>query len=132
LRLSEKLQAKFSALGVADLTPVCQVCKLMEETVKVRLLLISALVMLVQIPTSRAQVSVDLAKITCAQFLVDEVAPSEYVAMWLSGYYNGKRNNTIIESGTMIKNAKKVSEYCYRNREATVTDAVKNTLGLEN
>jgi acid stress chaperone HdeB len=132
LRLSEKLQAKFSALGVPDLTPVCQVCKLMEETVKVRLLLISALVMLVQIPTSRAQVRVDMAKITCRQLLVDEIAPSEYVAMWLSGYYNGKRNNTIIESETMIKNAKKVSEYCYRNREATVTDAVKNVLGFEN
>jgi HdeA/HdeB family len=52
--------------------------------------------MLVQIPTSRAQVSVDMAKIMCGQFLVDEIAPSEYVAMWLSGYYNGKRNNTII------------------------------------
>jgi len=88
--------------------------------------------MLVQIPTSRAQVSVDMAKIMCGQFLVDEIAPSEYVAMWLSGYYNGKRNNTIIESGTMIKNAKKVSEFCYRNREATVTDAVKNALGFEN
>jgi hypothetical protein len=51
--------------------------------------------------------------------------------VWLSGYYNGKRNNTIIEPDTMIKNAKKVSEYCYRNREATVTDAVKNVLGFD-
>ena len=98
---------------------------------KVRLLLISALVMLVQIPTSRAQVSVDMAKITCGQFLVDEIAPSEYVAMWLSGYYNGKRNNTIIESGTMIKNAQKVSEYCYQNRDVTVMDVVKKVLGLD-
>jgi hypothetical protein len=119
------------ASGVSDLLPACQVCKLVEETMKVQLLLISALVMLAQIPRSQAQVTVDVAKITCAQFLVDEIAPSEYVAMWLSGYYNGKRNNTIIEPDTMIKNAKKVSEYCYRNREATVTDAVKTALGFD-
>jgi hypothetical protein len=61
--------------------PPCQVCKLVEETVKVWLLLISALVMLAQLPTSRAQVTVDVAKITCAQFLMDEIAPSVYVAM---------------------------------------------------
>jgi acid stress chaperone HdeB len=119
------------ALGVAGLMPACQVCKLKEGTMKVQLLLISALVMLAQIPRSQAQVTVDMAKITCAQFLVDEIAPSEYVAMWLSGYYNGKRNNTIIESDTMIKNAKKVSEYCYQNREATVTDAVKKVFGFD-
>ena len=111
--------------------PAGQVCKLMEETMKVQLLLISALVMLAQIPRSQAQVTVDMAKITCGQFLRDEFAPSDYVATWLSGYYNGKRNNTIIESDTMIQNANKVSEYCYQNREATVTYAVKKVFGFD-
>ena len=87
--------------------------------------------MLAQIPTSQAQVSVDVAKITCTQFLMDEIAPSMYIAMWLSGYYNSKRDNTNIEPDTMEKNAKKVSEYCYQHREATVMDAVKNVLGFD-
>jgi hypothetical protein len=100
-----------------------------EGIVEARLLLTGALFMFAQIPMSQAQVSVDVAKISCTQFLMDEVAPSMYVAMWLSGYYNGKRNNTIIEPDTMEKNAKKVSEYCYQHREATVMDAVKNVLG---
>ena len=80
---------------------------------------------------SQAQVSVDVTKITCTQFLMDEIAPSTYVAMWLSGYYNGKRNNTIIEPNTMEKNAKKVSEYCYQHRETTVIDTVNNVLGFD-
>ena len=98
---------------------------------KVQLLLISALVMLVQIPTSRAQVSVDMAKITCGQFLVDEIAPSEYVAMWLSGYYNGKRNNTIIDPDALKKDEEKVNQYCQGHRDTTVMDAVKNVLGFD-
>jgi len=51
--------------------------------------------------------------------------------LWLSGYYNGKRNNTIIEPETMDKNEEKVDFYCNLHRETTVMDAVKNVLGLD-
>ena len=103
----------------------------MEVIVKARLLLTSALFVLVQIPTLRAQVTVDVSKITCDQLLKEKPVPAKYVVLWLSGYYNGKRNNTIIEPNTMEKNAKKVSEYCYQHRETTVIDAVNNVLGFD-
>jgi hypothetical protein len=44
--------------------------KPMEVTVKLRLLLTSALLMFVQMPASRAQVTVDVVKITCEQLMM--------------------------------------------------------------
>jgi hypothetical protein len=41
--------------------------------VKARLLLTSALLMFVQIPAPQAQVTVDVAKITCEQFSMEEL-----------------------------------------------------------
>jgi acid stress chaperone HdeB len=103
----------------------------MEVIVKARLLLTSALFVLVQIPTLRAQVTVDVSKITCDQLLKEKPVPAKYVVLWLSGYYNGKRNNTIIEPEAMDKNEQKVDFYCNYHREMTVMDAVKNVLGLD-
>ena len=104
----------------------------MEVTVTLRLLLISALFLFAQIPTMQAQETLDLAKITCEQFMMEKLAyTSRDVVLLLTGYYNGKRNNTIIEPEAMDQNEQKVDFYCNFHREVTVMDAVKNVLGLD-
>jgi acid stress chaperone HdeB len=103
----------------------------MERSVKARLLLTSALLMFVQITAPKAQVMVDVSKITCEDYFMDKITFSQYVVMWLSGYYNGKRNNTIIDPDAAKKNEEKVNQYCYQHRETTVMDAVKNVLGFD-
>ena len=103
----------------------------MEGTVKVRLLLTSAF-LFVQIPTMQAQVTVDVSKITCEQVLMEKLAWTEReVELWLSGYYLGKRNDTIVEPEAVKKNEEKVNHYCYEHRDTTVMDAVKNVLGWD-
>jgi acid stress chaperone HdeB len=97
---------------------------------KGRLLLTSAFLVFVQIP-AQAQVTVDVSKITCEQYMKDTITFSQYIVMWLSGYYNGKRNNTIIDPDAVKKNEEKVNSYCYGHREATVMDAAKNVLGFD-
>jgi hypothetical protein len=103
----------------------------MEGTVKARLLLTSALFMFAQMPAPQAQGTVDVSKITCEDYFMDKITFSQYVVMWLSGYYNGKRNNTIIDPDAAKKNEEKVNQYCYQHRETTVMDAVKNVLGFD-
>ena len=77
---------------------------------KLRLLLTSALFLFVQIPTMQAQVTVDVSKITCEQLVFEKLGWTERdVVLWLSGYYNGKRNNMIIEPETITKNEEKVN-----------------------
>jgi acid stress chaperone HdeB len=79
---------------------------------------------------ARAQVTIDLAKITCKQALLDTVAPTKSIALWLSGYYNGKRSNTVIDAGALQKNADKVEDYCRLNLDTTVMDAVQAVFGV--
>jgi acid stress chaperone HdeB len=79
--------------------------------------------------TTHAQVTIDVAKITCKQALLDTVAPTKSIALWLSGYYNGKRGNTVIDAGALQKNADKVEDYCRMNLDTTVMDAVEAVLG---
>ena len=99
---------------------------------KLRLLLTSTLFLFVQMPTMQAQETLDLAKITCDQMQGEKLAtPSRDVVLLLTGYYNGKRNNTIIEPQTIKGEEDKVNSYCYHHSETTVMDAVKNVLGFD-
>ena len=104
----------------------------MEETVKLRLLLISALFLFAQMSTMQAQETLDLAKITCEQMQGEKLAtPSRDVVLLLTGYYNGKRNNTVIEPQTIKKHEEEVDSYCDKHGQTTVMDAVKNVLGFD-
>ena len=95
---------------------------------KARLLLTSALFVFVQIQ-AQGQVKLDVSKITCDEVLMGKPVPSKYTELWLAGYYNGKRNNTIIDPEAMTKNDQKVESYCDQHTDMTVMDAVKNVLG---
>jgi len=98
---------------------------------KSQLILTGAFFVFVQIAAPRAQVTVDVSKITCEQLILEKPVPAKYVVLRLSGYYNGKRNNTIIEPESLDKNEEKVDFYCNLHRETAVMDAVKNVLGLD-
>jgi hypothetical protein len=88
------------------------------------------LVALLGASQAQAQVSVDVAKITCRQLFFDKlISPNEKsLALWLSGYYSAKRNNTVIDLGALAKNVDKVEDYCRMNQDLTVMDAVTKAL----
>ena len=99
---------------------------------KVQLLLTSALFLFVQMPTMQAQETLDLAKITCDQFVMEKLAStSRDVVLLLTGYYTGKRNNTVIEPQRIKEDVEKVNSYCFHHRDTMVMDAVKNVLGFD-
>ena len=97
---------------------------------KLRLLLTSALFVFVQISAPQAQVTVDVVKITCEQLTMAALPfTSRDVILWLSGYYHGKHDNTIIEPNAIKRDANNLNNYCFQHGETTVMDAVKN-MGL--
>jgi hypothetical protein len=81
---------------------------------------------------ARAQMTVDVAKITCRQYLFDRTfSPrAPMIANWLSGYFNGQKNNTVVDLGAMAKNKDKVEDYCRMNQDVTLVEAAKTALGL--
>jgi acid stress chaperone HdeB len=72
---------------------------------------------------------VDVAKISCKQYLAGNVVRQDYLSLWLSGYLNGTRNDTVIETSTVQTVANKVSTYCRSNLDTGLMDAVQNVLG---
>jgi acid stress chaperone HdeB len=97
-----------------------------------RLLLIVLALSLASLPLSRAraQVTVDVAKITCKQFAEYKITNPRNIALWLSGYYNGKKNNTIIDTQKMVENSDKLTRYCLANPTVMVMQAVEKMFGV--
>jgi hypothetical protein len=100
---------------------------------KASLIWFAAMVALVVAPAAKAQMTVDVAKITCRQYLFDRTfSPrAPMIANWLSGYFNGLKNNTVVDLGAMAKNKDKVEDYCRMNQDVTLIEAAKTALGLQ-
>lgn len=94
----------------------------------------SAALLFLLVAQAEAQMTVDVAKITCRQYLFDRTfSPrAPMIANWLSGYFNGQKNNTTVDLGAMAKNKDKVEDYCRLNQDATLIEAAQTALGLTN
>jgi len=101
-----------------------------EKQVSVKNWLIPAwLFVFVGMLQAQAQMSVDVAKITCKQFWQDEVGSSSSLAIWLSGFYHGKRDDTQVDISALKNNARELEAHCRKNPEINLMDAVKNVFG---
>jgi hypothetical protein len=97
--------------------------------VKVLRLVAASLFSIVAAANASAQV-IDVAKISCKQYLAGNVVRQDYLSLWLSGYVNGTRNDTIIERSTVQNITDKVGTYCRANLDAGLMDAVQTVLGV--
>jgi acid stress chaperone HdeB len=78
-----------------------------------------------------AQVTIDVAKITCLQFATYKIANPQDIALWLSGYYTGKRGgNTLVDPQALKANSDKVVTYCLQHPDTPVMQAVETLFGL--
>jgi acid stress chaperone HdeB len=78
--------------------------------------------------TARAQVTIDVAKITCDQYLLFKVADPRDISLWLSGYYHGKRGITVVDQQALRNNEDKVKDYCRGHLDMPVMQAVETLL----
>jgi hypothetical protein len=60
--------------------------------------------------TALAQITVDVSKITCEQFIVLPKADS--LAIWLGGYYSGDRHNSVIDVNKFEESARNLRAAC--------------------
>jgi len=81
--------------------------------------------------SAQGQVTVDVTKINCDQFVHHKISEPSLIAAWLSGYYNAKRNNRVIDLQMLDDNMSKVKNYCNdeKNFKVPVMKAVENVLG---
>jgi len=80
----------------------------------------------------KAQITIDISKITCAQFLNFSIADPDKIAVWLSGYHHGKRGNTIALPQEFKENLAKVKSACHlqENSKLPVMEVVEKIIDL--
>ena len=83
------------------------------------------------VPAARAQVTLDISKVTCDQFHAYKITNPQNIAIWVNGYYHGKRSDVTLDTQRLVENARKLRDYCRRNRQTLVLDAVETLFGKE-
>jgi len=78
---------------------------------------------------AHAQVTLDLAKVTCDQWAGYKITNPQNIALWLSGFYNGKRGNTVIDTQGLAAENQKLRDFCITNPQMPVMQAVEKVLG---
>jgi acid stress chaperone HdeB len=82
--------------------------------------------------TARAQVTLDVANVTCGQFISYKVTNPKYLAVWISGFHHGKSGDTTVDMQTLVTNADKLVEYCLKNPDALMMRAAETILEPQN
>lgn len=77
---------------------------------------------------AHAQVTLDVAKVTCNQWSGYKITNPQNIALWLSGYYNGKRGNTLLDTQALTANVQKLRDFCITNPDVPVMEAVDKLL----
>ena len=81
--------------------------------------------------SAQAQTTIDVSKITCDQYVHSKISTPNIIAAWLSGYYNAKRNNRLIDTQALQDNVSKLQNYCYeeKNFKVPVMKAIEEVFG---
>jgi len=77
---------------------------------------------------AHAQVMLDLSKVTCDQWSGYKITNPQNIANWLSGYYNGKRGNTMIDTQELAAYVSKLRDYCIVHPQVPVMQAVETLM----
>jgi acid stress chaperone HdeB len=86
-----------------------------------------AAVMLAAAP-AMAENNLDLAKVTCKDFIAAGKDNISIILTWLDAYYLGKDDPPVIDFDRMAKSGKALGEYCGANGDATVSKAAEKVM----
>ena len=88
--------------------------------------------LLLVISPLNAQVAIDVAKINCQQFATYKVANPDRLAIWLDGYFHGKRGDLSVDTQELDANTDKLKAYCLKNPDVLLMQAVEALFGSGN
>ena len=112
--------------------------------------IVTGLVLSFATVSTQAQVSIDVSKITCDQYVHNKIPTPDFasfsavgslearamlsrwlIAGWLSGYSHAKSNNLIIALESFEENVNKLTNYCYdeKNFKVPIMEAILRVLG---
>jgi hypothetical protein len=94
-----------------------------------RLIALALLGAFVGSSAAHAQVTVDVAKITCRQYLTGKITTPRIVVNWLSGYFHGERGDTTLDYGALGTDVGKLDAFCRKHHEMPLLEAARTLFG---
>ncbi|MCA6100833.1 HdeA/HdeB family chaperone [Bradyrhizobium australafricanum] len=68
----------------------------------------------------QAQTSIDMARITCSQYLAMSPGDSSVFSAWMSGWFNQKKGYVFVDLNAHARNVASVKAWCATNPTQTV------------
>jgi acid stress chaperone HdeB len=98
-----------------------------SPTMKKLSLLLVATSLYVPLPAHAQQL--DLATITCQEFINSDKQTIGMILMWLEGYYSDQDAKPIVDFDKMKTNGGKLGEYCGKNPGHSLITAADDVMG---
>jgi hypothetical protein len=79
----------------------------------------------------RAQVVIDMNRVTCAQYLAMPEDDSKTFSAWMSGWFNQKTGYTRVDLRAYVRNVANVKAWCQSNPKETVMAGLERAIGTQ-
>ena len=100
-------------------------CKQRMNIMKRTALLAAGCLLFLAPQPSSAQIKLDMNEITCGDLLGYSAPNQDFVAYWMSGYYNAAAGRDTLDYNRLQKNLAKVKAHCKKNKKDTLPTAIK-------
>jgi acid stress chaperone HdeB len=80
-------------------------------------------------PATANAVVLDLATMSCKQFVDSGPDEIKMVLTWMDGWYKGDSDEAIIDTNVFVENARKFGAYCGANPTVSIVTAAEKILG---
>jgi hypothetical protein len=84
------------------------------------------------LPSLRAQVMIDMSKVTCADYLAMPPDKSRTFSAWMSGYFNQKLGYAWVDLNAFARNIANVKQWCASYPNETVMTGLKWATAKQN
>jgi HdeA/HdeB family len=95
---------------------------------KLRLIYTAFAVLLFPV-TANAQVTIDMAALTCSQYLAMSPSTSRDFSAWMSGWYSYQTRRTFVDVLAHQKNIANYKSWCQYRPQASVMEALQSAIG---
>jgi acid stress chaperone HdeB len=87
--------------------------------------IVAALLALALAVPARAQTVVDMSLISCDQFIKSPQERKDVLSAWMGGYYSAMKNLATIDARYVVRNSKKIANYCRTAKNETLMSAIQ-------
>ena len=94
---------------------------------KRKIFCVAMTLLVVSLLPAKAQVRLDMTRVTCGQWLGYDPDRKKFVRLWMSGYFSASTNRDVLDLQYLQRNTEKVTAYCKTHKAERFMSAIRRT-----